>query len=113
MRTDLEAAVAAMALTVAAAALVAAALALVATRKPGLALSVLLDMLLAAGLLRLVGESSWQSIATAAAIVALRRLISTGLSIGGRSWTSTVGPGRAAQGWSASVGRLLRPAWRT
>lgn len=37
------------------------------------------DLLVAAGLLRLVGEPGWQTLATAAAIVLLRRLIGSGL----------------------------------
>lgn len=115
MRPDLDAVVAAMALIVAAAALIAAALAFAVSRRPGLALSVFLDLLLAAGLLRLVGEPSWQAIATAAAIVALRRLLGTGLRIGGRSWTApaTAGDGRTVHRRSVSARRLLRPGWRT
>jgi hypothetical protein len=83
---------------VAAAALVAGALALASTRRPALALSVFLDLLLAAGLLRLVGEPGWRTILTAAAIVALRRLIGAGLRAGGRAWTP---PGVARQENSA------------
>ncbi|MFD2090865.1 hypothetical protein [Blastococcus deserti] len=47
-----------------------------------------LDLLLAAGLLRLAGHPGWRTILTAAAVVALRRLISTGLRAGGRAWTA-------------------------
>jgi hypothetical protein len=65
-----------------AAALVAGAVAFLSTGRPGLALSVLLDLLLAAGLLRLAGDPEWQALATAAAIVVLRRLIRTGLRAG-------------------------------
>ena len=83
---------------VAAAALVAGALALGSTRRPALALSVFLDLLLAAGLLRLVGEPGWRTILTAAAIVALRRLIGAGLRAGGGAWTL---PGTARQENSA------------
>jgi hypothetical protein len=72
---------------VAAAALVAGTLTLWSTRRPALALSVFLDLLLAAGLLRLVGDPGWQMILTAASIVALRRLIGAGLRAGGRAWT--------------------------
>jgi len=84
----------------AAAALLAGALALASTRRPALALSVLLDLLLAAGLLRLVGDPGWRTILTAASIVVLRRLIGVGLRAGGRAWTL---PGRpsAAQENSA------------
>ncbi|SFP69693.1 Protein of unknown function [Geodermatophilus dictyosporus] len=73
-----------LALLVSGLALLAGAVALVATRRPALALGVLLDLLLAAGLLRLAAEPTWTSIATAAAVVALRRLIGAGLRAGGR-----------------------------
>ena len=73
------------ALVVTAAGLVAAAVALAATRRPLVALGVLLDFLLAAGLLRLIGRPGWPVLATAAAIVALRRLIGFGLRAGRRS----------------------------
>ena len=67
------------------------------------------DLLVAAGLLRLVGEPGWQTLATAAAIVLLRRLIGFGLRTGGRTRTSTrPGPGDR----TPDLRRLLRPAWR-
>jgi hypothetical protein len=101
---------------VTAAACAAGALVLVRTRRPAAALPVLLDLLLAAGLLRLAGDPDWRTIATAAAIVALRRLIGIGLRVGGRSW-SAGGTGGAARdavtALRAGAGRvLLRPAWR-
>ena len=80
-----------MATAIGTAALVAGALTLLVTRRPALALSVLLDLLLAAGLLRLAGDPGWRSIAVAASIVALRRVIGFGLRAGGRAWAS---PGR-------------------
>lgn len=49
------------------------------TRRALPALAVLLDLLLAAGLLRLLGEPDWQAIVTAAAIVAIRRLLAAAL----------------------------------
>lgn len=99
-----------LAVLIGATALVAGALALVVTRRPATALSVLLDLLLAAGLLRLVGEPTWQSTATAAAIVALRRLIGVGLRLSGRNWSSAaVGAGTSS---SSAVRRLVSPAWR-
>ena len=49
------------------------------TRRPLPALAVLLDLLLAAGLLRLLGDPGWQTILTVAALVALRRLLAAGL----------------------------------
>lgn len=44
------------------------------------AVKVLLDFLLAAGLLRLADDPRWQQIAAAAAIVTVRRLLSAGLA---------------------------------
>ena len=69
-----------------------------------------LDLLLAAGLLRLVGNPGGQAIATAGAILVIRRLVSTELRIGGRSLTTA----RRPEGWRAGslVRRLMRPAWR-
>jgi hypothetical protein len=46
-----------------------------------LAVAVLLEFLLAAGLLRLGDDPSAQSLATAAVIVVLRRLLTTGLGL--------------------------------
>ncbi|SDD39770.1 Protein of unknown function [Geodermatophilus telluris] len=77
-----------LALAVSGLALVAGTVALAATRRPALALAVLLDLLLAAGLLRLAAEPTWTSLGTAAAIVALRRLIGAGLRAGGRTLAS-------------------------
>ncbi|MCP9963204.1 DUF1622 domain-containing protein [Streptomyces somaliensis] len=45
------------------------------------ALAVLLDFLTAAGLMRLTGEPSWDGVLTAAAVVALRRVIGSGLEL--------------------------------
>jgi hypothetical protein len=107
---------AATATGIAAAALVAGVLALARTRRPALALAVFLDLLLAAGLLRLAGDPGWPAIATAAAVVAVRRLIGVGLRAGGRAW-SVPGPrppagAGAGMPRSVSVDRLFRPAWR-
>ncbi len=79
-----------LAVGVTALALVAGAVALAATRRPALALGVLLDLLLAAGLLRLAAEPTWASLATAAAVVLLRRLIGAGLRAGGRAFSAAV-----------------------
>jgi hypothetical protein len=98
-----------LALLVTAAALLAGLVALAATRRPAAALPVFLDLLVAAGLLRLVGEPSWQALATAASIILLRRLIGFGLRTGGRTWASTR-PDRPTR--VPDLGRLLRPAWR-
>jgi hypothetical protein len=98
-----------LALLVTAAALLAGLVALVATRRPAAALPVLLDLLVAAGLLRLVGTPSWSALATAAAVILLRRLIGVGLRTGGRTRASTR-PSRALP--TPDLRRLLRPAWR-
>ena len=98
-----------LALLVTAAALAAGLVALLATRRPATALPVFLDLLVAAGLLRLVGEPSWQALATAAAILVLRRLIGFGLRTGGRTWASTR-PDRPSR--LPDLRRLVRPAWR-
>ncbi|MET9931912.1 MULTISPECIES: DUF1622 domain-containing protein [unclassified Streptomyces] len=45
------------------------------------ALAVLLDFLTAAGLVRLAGDPSWNSILLAAAVIALRRLLNLGLTL--------------------------------
>ena len=98
-----------LALLVTAAALAAGLVALLATRRPAAALPVFLDLLVAAGLLRLVGEPSWQALASAAAILVLRRLIGFGLRTGGRTWASTR-PDRPSR--LPDLRRLVRPAWR-
>jgi hypothetical protein len=60
---------------VAVAALVAAMAVLVSSRQPALALRVLLDLLLAAGLLRLAAVDDWPGVLAAAAIVVVRRVV--------------------------------------
>jgi hypothetical protein len=50
---------------------------LVRTRDPRLGLAVLLDFLLAAGLLRLGGDPQWRALVTAALVVAVRKLVMT------------------------------------
>ncbi|WP_347057004.1 hypothetical protein ABC795_09880 [Blastococcus sp. HT6-30] len=99
---------------VAGAALVSGLVTLAATRRPALALGVLLDMLVAAGLLRLVGAPSWQALATAAVVIGLRHLVGYGLRLGARSWAETRlrRPGRPPRRYDDAAGRLLRPAWR-
>lgn len=62
-----------------AAALVCGALALLVTRKFAMALAVLLDLLLAAGLLRLALPPTPQRLLTAASLVVVRRLAGVGL----------------------------------
>jgi hypothetical protein len=56
-------------------ALVSGAAVLARTRSLAQALPVLLELLLAAGLLRLAHDPSWRAIASAAVIVALRKLV--------------------------------------
>ena len=109
MTAALQATAGTLALAVTAAALVAGLVALVATRRPAAALPVFLDLLVAAGLLRLVGEPTWQALATAAGIIGLRRLIGFGLRTGGRAWASAR-PDRPTR--TPDLRRLLRPAWR-
>lgn len=67
---------------VVAAALATSALTLLFTRSPRTALPVLLDLLLAAGLLRLSVTASWQAIGSAALVVAIRKVVTLGLSTG-------------------------------
>lgn len=55
--------------------LLCAAAVLVRTRELRQALPVLMELLLAAGLLRLTQDATWQALATAAVIVAVRRLV--------------------------------------
>ncbi|SEH84217.1 hypothetical protein SAMN04489835_4776 [Mycolicibacterium rutilum] len=64
---------------IAAAGIVLAALTVVVLRRPQLALHVLLDLLLAAGLLRLSADASWRSIAVTAIVIAVRHLLTRGL----------------------------------
>lgn len=59
--------------------LVSAVAVLAASRDGRLAIAVLLELLLAAGLLRLADDPGWRSITTAAVVVALRRVVSAGL----------------------------------
>ena len=109
MSAALQTAGATLALLATAAALLAGLVALVATRRPAVALAVFLDLLVAAGLLRLVGQPSWPALATAATVILLRRLIGFGLRAGGRTWAAT----RPDPPTRRSVlRRLLRPAWR-
>lgn len=72
----------AAALLVSGAAVVAGLVALVVTREIGAALAVLLDMLLAAGLLRLSHAPTPGALATAASIILVRKLVGIGLAAG-------------------------------
>ncbi|OBI84918.1 hypothetical protein [Mycobacterium sp. E740] len=66
---------------IAAAGLVLGASTLVVFRRPPLALHVLLDLLLAAGLLRLSVDATWRSIAVTALVVVVRHLVTRGLAL--------------------------------
>ena len=67
------------ALLVTLAALVCAALTLLVTRRPAVALPVLLDLLLAAGLLRLALQPTPAQLAGTALLVLVKRLASSGI----------------------------------
>ena len=67
------------ALLVVAAAILAAAVVLVRIRSMRQALPVLLDLLTAAGLLRLAGAPAWSALAVTAIVIALRRLVTAGI----------------------------------
>ena len=60
--------------------LVSAAAVLLRSRDGRLCLKVLLEFLVAAGLLRLADDPTWRAILTAAAVIAIRRLVSLGLT---------------------------------
>ena len=83
--TWFSALVAALVPVVVAAGLALSALTLLSTRRMTTALPVLLDLLLAAGLLRLSATASWQAIASAAAIVVIRKLATLGITAAGRA----------------------------
>src|SRR5918912_785974 len=83
--SSLSALVAALVPVVVAAALAVSALTLLSTRRIATALPVLLDLLLAAGLLRLSATASWQAIASAAAIVVIRKLATLGIGAARRA----------------------------
>lgn len=69
----------ALALFVTAAGIGAAAITWALTRRHRPALPLLLDFLLAAGLLRLTSDQSWTAIASTALIVGLRKLSTSGI----------------------------------
>lgn len=117
MSGDLAVLAIASSLAIAGAALVAAAIALLTTGQWKLALGVLLDLLLAAGLVRLSADPDWEVIAVAAAVVVLRRLLGMGLRIGRHNLSGGGGPAGSRQRGpdmlaSPAFGELLRPTWR-
>lgn len=95
----------ALALLCTAAGLVAGLVVLSASRAPLLAVGVALEFWTAAGLLRLAGPLTWQRLVTAAAIVALRRLLGVSLRAGHGGGAPPRSAGRAARG------SPLRPRW--
>jgi hypothetical protein len=60
-------------------------------------LSLLLDLLLAAGLLRLTVAASWEALATAAAVVIVRKLTGGGVTVAARLRRTGHGPARRRQ----------------
>jgi hypothetical protein len=73
------AAIGAAALATIAAAILAGALVLLRTRSLRQALPVLLDLLTAAGLLRLAAAPTWSALAVTAIVIVLRRLVTAGI----------------------------------
>lgn len=69
---------------VAGAGLVVAGLVLVSARSPATALAVLLDLLLAAGLLRLTADLGPTAIVSAALVVVVRKVAGLGIAAGRR-----------------------------
>ena len=69
------------------------------------AIPVLLDMLLAAGLLRLGADAPWSSIATAATIVVLRKVVVTGIR---ESTVATAAFSRSGRGSPRTRGQSQR-----
>jgi hypothetical protein len=80
------------ALLVAGAAIVAAALVLARTRSLRQAVAVLLDLLTAAGLLRLAAAPTWPGLGVTVVVIVLRRLVGAGVR---SAATSAVRPGLA------------------
>lgn len=65
---------------------------LASTREPQAALPVLLDFMLAAGLLRLSATATWEAIASAAGIVVIRKIVVAGIGAGRRARAEAAGP---------------------
>ncbi|MBJ7384026.1 MAG: hypothetical protein JHC55_06000 [Mycolicibacterium sp.] len=75
-----------------AAAIVLAGWALAVFRRPVLAMHVLLDLLLAAGLLRLTANAYWTTIAVTTAVVVLRRVLTLDFATADSTRTGSVHP---------------------
>ncbi|MEV6691924.1 hypothetical protein AB0M35_10710 [Micromonospora sp. NPDC051196] len=69
----------AVAAVVGALGVLSAGVTLLATRSVPMAVEVLLDMLVAAGLVRLAGGTSWSGLAAVVVLVAVRRMLRAGL----------------------------------
>ncbi|SDQ10896.1 DUF1622 domain-containing protein [Quadrisphaera sp. DSM 44207] len=93
-----------VALGITAAGIAAAGVVLGSTRRPAAALPVFLEFLLAAGLLRLAGDPTWQRIVTTAVIALLRSMVGRGLRYGATAWTSAA--------WTHPVPRRQAPTER-
>ena len=63
-----------------------------ATRSPTAAVRTLLDLLMAAGLLRLAVGEGWEPVVTAAAIIAVRKLVTLGIESADRSRRAGAAP---------------------
>ncbi len=86
-----------MATVVLVAAFVVSGLVLLATRTVPTALGVFLDLLTAAGLLRLGAADTWSAIGTAAAVVAVRKVAVAGLHHARfSSWAASAGRTRTS-----------------
>ena len=84
-----------LSLGIIAAGLVSGATVVAAARTPVQGLRVVLDFLLAAGLLRLVGPQEWSTLAVVAAVILVRQVAGRGVrATAGATWTSH---GAAAQ----------------
>ncbi|MFE0801304.1 hypothetical protein [Streptomyces sp. NPDC058812] len=79
----------AVAVLITAGGLVSAAAAYRVLHSASSAIAVLLDFLVAAGLVRLAGDRTWDGVVLAAAVVAVRKLISAGLGAARHGETTT------------------------
>jgi hypothetical protein len=80
MNTAMNVVVAHLSWLIAGVGIVLGGLTLAIFRRPPMALHLLLDFLLAAGLLRLSTDASWQVLAITATVVVVRRLVTVGLT---------------------------------
>lgn len=85
--------------------LLCAVLVLARSRDVRQALAVLLEFLLAAGLLRLVHGATYRGLASTALIVVIRKLVSFGFSTGRRGGASGAAPGRGSSRGASHPGQ--------